>query len=556
MSIARLLECVPNFSEGRDPEKIRLITAEIEATEGVQLLNVDPGRATNRTVVTLVGAPEAVVEAAFRAIKKAAEVIDMRHHTGEHPRMGATDVCPLVPISGVSMEEAAQFARQLGERVGRELGIPGYYYEEAATAPERRNLSTVRAGEYEGLQAKLQDPRWAPDFGPATFNAGAGATVIGARDFLVAYNLNLNTTSTRRANAIAFDLRESGRSTKNPDGTTTTQPGLLKSVKGIGWFIEEYGIAQVSLNLTNIRQTPVHVAFDTAVKAADARGIRITGSELVGLVPLSALLDAGRYFLAKQQRSVGVSEAELVKIAVRSLGLDELAPFDAQERVIEYKLRQLAGPATTRLVTMSLAALADETAAESPAPGGGSIAAAVGALGAAVGTMVANLSAHKRGWDDRWEFFSDYAAQGQRHKDALLALVDADTAAFNRIMAGFGLPNKTEAEIAARRAAIQEATKGAIETPLRVMEEALASMDVLEAMVREGQPSSVTDAGVGAACARTAVLGAALNVQVNAADVEDAAFKADVLARAAAMLAEAERREAEILAMVRAKLGG
>jgi glutamate formiminotransferase / formiminotetrahydrofolate cyclodeaminase len=371
----------------------------------------------------------------------------------------------------------------------------------------------------------------------------------------VAYNLNLNTTSTRRANAVAFDLRESGRSTKNPDGTTTTQPGLLKSVKGIGWYIEEYGIAQVSLNLTNIRQTPVHVAFDTAVRAADARGIRITGSELVGLVPLNALLDAGRYFLEKQQRSVGVSEMELVKIAVRSLGLDELAPFDPQERVIEYKLRALEGPAATRLVSMSLAALTDETASESPAPGGGSIAAAVGALGAALGTMVANLSAHKRGWDDRWQFFSDYAAAGQQRKDALLALVDADTAAFNQIMAGFGLPNKTDAERAARRAAIQAATKGAILTPLRVMEEALASLDVIEAMVEHGQPSSVTDAGVGAACARTAVLGAALNVQVNVADLEDAEFKADALARAAAMLAEAERRESDVLAKVRAKLG-
>jgi glutamate formiminotransferase / formiminotetrahydrofolate cyclodeaminase len=553
--MTRLLECVPNFSEGRDPEKIRLITAEIEAVDGVRLLNVDPGRATNRTVVTFVGEPEAVVEAAFRAIKKAAEVIDMRQHSGEHPRMGATDVCPMVPISGLTMAEAAQYARQLGERVGKELGLSGYFYEEAATSEERRNLSTIRAGEYEGLEAKLQDPRWKPDFGPATFNAGAGATVIGARDFLVAYNINLNTTSTRRANAIAFDLRESGRSTKNPDGTTTTQPGLLKSVKGIGWYIEEYGIAQVSLNLTNIRTTPVHVAFDTAVKAANARGIRVTGSELVGLVPLNSLLDAGRYFLEKQQRSVGVSEAELVKIAVRSLGLDELAPFDPEERVIEYKMRQADGGAARRLVSMSLAALADETASESPAPGGGSIAAAVGALGAALGTMVANLSAHKRGWDDRWAFFSEHAAQGQRRKDALLALVDADTAAFNQIMACFGMPNKSDAEKAARKAAIQAATKGAIETPLRVMEEALASMDVIEAMARDGQPSSVTDAGVGAACARTAVLGAALNVQVNVGDLEDADFKADALARAAQMLAEAERREGEILAVVRQKLG-
>ncbi len=552
---ARLLECVPNFSEGRDLSKIALITAEIEAVEGVQLLNVDPGKATNRTVVTFVGEPEAVLEAAFRAIAKAAEVIDMRHHTGEHPRMGATDVCPLVPISGLSLAEAAAYAHQLGERVGRELGISGFYYEEAATRPERRNLSTIRAGEYEGMEAKLKLPEWAPDFGPMAFNPKAGATVIGARDFLVAYNVNLNTTSTRRANAVAFDLRETGRSTKNPDGTTTTQPGLLKSVKGIGWFIEEYGIAQVSLNLTNVRITPVHLAFDTAVRAADARGIRVTGSELVGLVPLQSLLDAGRYFLEKQQRSTGVSEAELVKIAVRSLGLDELAPFDPQERVIEYKIRQLAGPGAQRLVSMSLTALADETASESPAPGGGSIAAAVGALGAALGTMVANLSAHKRGWDARWQFFSDHAAAGQRRKDALLALVDADTAAFNQIMAGFGLPNKTAVEQAARHAAIQQATKGAIETPLRVMEEALASLDVIEAMARDGQPSSVTDAGVGAACARTAVLGALLNVQVNAKDLEDRAYVTDVLARGQAMLAEAERREAEILALVRQKIG-
>lgn len=550
----RLLECVPNFSEGRDSAKIALITAEIEATEGVQLLNVDPGKATNRTVVTFVGAPEAVIEAAFRAIRKAAEVIDMRQHSGEHPRMGATDVCPLVPISGITMEEAAQYARQLGERVGRELGIPGYFYEDAATRPERRNLSTIRAGEYEGLEAKLKDSNWTPDFGPSTFNATAGATVIGARDFLVAYNVNLNTTSTRRANAIAFDLRETGRSTKNPDGTTTTQPGLLKAVKGIGWYIEEYGIAQVSLNLTNIRTTPVHVAFDTAVKAADARGVRVTGSELVGLIPLNALLDAGRYFLQKQERSVGVSEQELVKIAVRSLGLDELAPFDAEERVIEYKLRQLAGPAARRLVNMSLVALADETASESPAPGGGSIAAAVGALGAALGTMVANLSSHKRGWDDRWQFFSDYAAQGQQRKDALLTLVDADTAAFNRIMDAFRLPNKSEAEKAARQQAVQAATKGAIETPLRVMEEALASFDVLEAMVRDGQPSSVTDGAVGALCARTAVLGAWLNVQVNGKDLDDKVWLAEVLQRGQQMADEAIRREAEIVKLAQEKL--
>lgn len=554
MSAPRLLECVPNFSEGRDSAKIALITAEIEATEGVQLLNVDPGKATNRTVVTFVGEPEAVIEAAFRAIRKAAEVIDMRHHSGEHPRMGATDVCPLVPISGITMEEAADYARRLGKRVGEELGLPIFLYEEAATMPERRNLSTIRAGEYEGLEAKLRDPRWAPDFGPATFNAGAGATVIGARDFLVAYNINLNTTSTRRANAIAFDLRESGRSVKNADGTTTTTPGLLKAVKGIGWFIEEYGIAQVSLNLTNIRTTSVHEAFEASVKAADARGIRVTGSELVGLIPLNALLDAGRYFLEKQQRSVGVSEAELVKIAVRSLGLDELAPFDPQERVIEYKLRQLAGPGARRLVSMSLAALADETASESPAPGGGSIAAAVAALGAALGAMVANLSSHKRGWDDRWAFFSDYAAAGQRHKDALLALVDEDTAAFNRIMDAFRLPNKSDEEKVARQNAVQAATRHAIEVPFRVMGEALAAMEVAEVMVRDGQPSSVTDAAVGAACLRTAVLGAFLNVQVNSKDLDDKAYVADVLARGQAMLAEAEKREAAILAQTREKI--
>ncbi len=557
--MSALVECVPNFSEGRDPAVIRQIADAIEAVDGVRLLNVDPGKATNRTVMTFVGAPEAVSEAAFQAIRVAGTLIDMTRHQGEHPRMGATDVCPLIPISGISMAETAACARALAERVGRELDLPVYLYEEAQPDPARRNLATIRAGEYEGLPQKILRPEWRPDFGPAHFDARRGATVIGARDFLVAYNINLNTTSTRRANAIAFDVREVGRTLKDdqgkdrlgPDGKPLTQPGTLKAVKAIGWFIAEYGVAQVSMNLTNIRQTPVHVAFEETVRAAAARGIRVTGSELVGLVPLQCLLDAGRYYLERQQRSVGVSEAELVRIAIRSLGLDELAPFHPEERVIEYLLRDSAAAPLAR---MTLADFTAETASESAAPGGGSIAAAVGALGAALGTMVANLSAHRRGWDSRWEEFSRWADQGQRDVSTLVALVDEDTAAFNRVMAAFGLPKGTDAEKAARSQAIQDATRYATEVPLRVMETALASMAVIGAMARDGQETSVSDAGVGALCARAAVRGAGLNVRINAAQLKDRAVADTLLARSTAIEQEAAVLEAEILAVVQGKI--
>lgn len=550
-----LVECVPNFSEGRNPEVIRQITRQIEQVPGVRLLNVDPGKATNRTVVTFVGEPEAVIEAAFQAIRTAGELIDMRQHHGEHPRMGATDVCPLIPISEISMEETAEYARRLAQRVGEELHLPVYLYEEAQPDKQRSNLAVIRAGEYEGLAEKIHRPQWQPDYGPASFDAHRGATVIGARDFLVAYNINLNTTSTRRANAIAFDVREAGRTLKDADGRDRlgadgkklTQPGTLKFVKAIGWFIEEYGVAQVSMNLTNIRETPVHLAFAETVRAAAARGVRVTGSELVGLVPLQCLLDAGRYFLQQQQRSVGVSEAELVRIAVRSLGLDELAPFHVEERVIEYLLRD---PAANPLVRMSVSDFTYETASESAAPGGGSISAALGALGAALATMVANLSSHRRGWDARWEEFSRQADAGQGYTRSLLALVDEDTAAFNGVMAAFGLPRGGEAEKAARSEAIQAATRYATEVPFRVMETALASMELIRSMAETGQETSASDAGVGALCARSAVMGAYLNVRINAAQLKDRSFAEDILARGAALEQEAQRREAEILELV------
>jgi len=563
----QLIECVPNISEGRDRNKIDAIANVVTTVEGVRLLNVDPGAATNRTVITFVGAPDAVCEAAFRLIKKASELIDMSRHHGEHPRMGATDVCPLIPIAGITMEETARYAHALGQRVGTELGIPGYFYEYACTEEKRRNLASCRAGEYEGLHKKLVDPVWKPDFGPAEFNATVartGATAISARDFLVAYNINLNTTSTRWANAIAFDIREAGRVIREGDpvtgkpvldenGEPKRVPGTLKAVKGIGWFIEEYGIAQVSLNLTNITITPVHVAFEEACKSAQARGIRVTGSELIGLVPLKCLTDAGRYFLEKQKRSTGVSDAELIKIAVKSLGLDDLAPFRPEERVIEYMTRDTS---KERLVGMDLRAFADETASESPAPGGGSIAAYVGALGAGLGTMVANLSSHKRGWDDRWQEFSAHAHEGQRIKDTLLRLVDEDTAAFNAIMASFGLPKNTDAEKAARSAAIQDATRQAILVPLQVMESAHASMALMRAMATHGNPNSVSDAGVGALCARSAVMGAHLNVRINASGLKDKAFLDEVLAKAARIESEAIQAEKEILQIVNGKIEG
>jgi glutamate formiminotransferase / formiminotetrahydrofolate cyclodeaminase len=546
-----IIECVPNFSEGRDSEVIRQITDQIESVAGVRLLNVDPGKATNRTVVTFVGSPEAVVEAAFLAIRKAGELIDMRAHKGEHPRMGATDVCPLIPIAGISMEETAAWARRLAERVGGELQIPVYLYESAQPDKRRSNLSVIRAGEYEGFFKKIKLPEWAPDYGPAVFDGRRGGTVIGARDFLVAYNVNLNTTSTRRANAIAFDVREAGRVIV--EGEKSVQvPGTLKAVKAIGWYIEEYGIAQISMNLTNIRVTPVHAAFDEVCRAAAGRGIRVTGSELVGLIPLQAMLDAGRYFLEKQQRSTGVSEKELIRIAILSMGLDELGPFKPEERIIEYQLR---GSGEDKLVKMSLGDFADETASESPAPGGGSIAAYVGALGAALGAMVANLSSHKKGWDDRWAAFSDWADKGQRHKEELLRLVDADTRAFNAIMAAFALPKGNEAEKTLRQQAIQEATRTAIEVPFRVMEVAFGSLEVIGAMAVEGNPNSVSDAGVGALCARAAVLGAFLNVRINASGYNDKGYVSQVLEKGAAIEAAAIKTEAAILQQVREKIG-
>ena len=559
----KLIECVPNFSEGNDMGIIKQITDEIESVDGVKLLDVDPGKATNRTVVTLVGTPGEVCEAAFRAVKKASQIIDMSKHKGEHPRMGATDVCPLVPVANITMEETVEYARKLAKRIGEELGIPIYCYENAALEEKRRNLANCRAGEYEGLADKFQKPEWKPDFGPAKFNAKTGATAVGARDFLVAYNINLNTTSTRRANAIAFDIRERGRVkregnpitgkiVKDEKGNKVHIPGSLKAVKGIGWFIEEYGIAQISLNLTNISITPVHLAFEEARKKADARGIRVTGSELVGLIPLQAMLDAGKYFLRKQNRSVGVSEDELIKIAVKSLGLDDLKPFKPEEKIIEYMIADDAGK---KLVDMNLTEFANETASESPAPGGGSISAYAGAMGVSLGTMVANLSSHKRGWDDRWEAFSDWAEKGQALKDELLYLVDEDTRAFNKIMDAFGLPKNSDEEKAARKQAIEDASKYAMQVPYRVMEKAYASMEVMKAMAETGNPNSVSDAGVGALCARAAVRGAFMNVRINASGVEDKKFVNELLTKGSDLEKKAEVMENEIVKIVDGKVG-
>ncbi len=557
----KLIECVPNFSEGRDMHIIKQITDQIESVEGVSLLDVDPGAATNRTVVTIVGEPEQVIEAAFLAVKKAAELIDMRKHKGEHPRMGATDVCPLIPVANISMEETVEYARKLAKRIGKELDISVYCYENAAFKPERSNLANCRAGEYEGLAEKFTRAEWKPDFGPDTLNEKAGATAVGARDFLVAFNVNLNTTSTRRANAIAFDVRERGRVkregnpitgkiVKDEKGNQVYIPGSLKAVKAIGWFIEEYGVAQISMNLTNISITPVHIAFDEVCRKADARGVRVTGSELVGLIPLKALTDAGKYFLEKQQRSLGVDEAELIKIAVKSMGLDELKPFNPQEKIIEYKLA--ADAADKKLVDFSVAGFAHETASESPAPGGGSVSAYMGALGASLATMVANLSSHKRGWDDKWKLFSDWAEKGQKLKDQLLFMVDEDTNAFNKIMDAFGLPKKTDADKQARKEAIEEASKYAIEVPFKVMELSLSSMELIEAMAEHGNPNSVSDAGVGAICARAAVNGAFLNVKINAAGIEDRSFADQMVQKGEKLLAEAENNEKRILAKVNA----
>jgi glutamate formiminotransferase/formiminotetrahydrofolate cyclodeaminase len=559
----RLVEVVPNFSEGRNPEVIRRIVDRIASADGVTVLNVDSGKATNRTVVTFVGEPDAVLQGAFRGIQAAAELIDMRQHSGEHPRMGATDVCPFIPISGVTMEECAELARRLGERVGRELGIPVYLYEAAQPNPARRNLADIRAGEYEGFVRKIRDPQWRPDFGPGELPLKHGATVIGARDFLVAFNVNLNTTSTRRANAIAFDVREAGRPKRSGDpltgpvetdaaGNPVTIPGSLRAVKAIGWFIEEYGIAQVSMNLVDLKTTPLHVAFDEVCEKAAARGLRVTGSELVGLVPLQAMLEAGRHYLRKQQRSTGVSEAELVRLAIRSMGLDELSPFDPAERIIEYKLG-LGRPG--RLAGLSVTRFVDETASESVAPGGGSVAALVGALGAALGAMVANLSSHKRGWDERWEEFSHAAETGRRAVDELVRLIDEDTNAFNAVMAAMGMPKGTDEEKAARREALETATRYAAEVPLRVARVACESMSFIMAMAETGNPASASDAAVGGLCARTAVLGACLNVRTNLPGLADKAAAAALLAEAVELEERAKELEARILAIATEKIG-
>ena len=563
----RIVECVPNFSEGRDKEVIRQIVAAIESSGGVKVLDVDPGEATNRTVVTFVGDPESVVGAAFAGVKRAAELIDMRRHKGAHPRMGATDVLPLIPIAGITLEECAALARDLAKRIAGELHVPTYCYEAAAFRPERKNLAVCRAGEYEALPEKLAHAETAPDFGARPYDEGVartGATTVGARDFLIAVNFNLNTTSTRRANAIAFDVREKGRPVregnpitgkvvKDADGNPVMRPGTLRATKAIGWFIEEYGIAQVSMNITDISVTPLHVAFDEVCRKADARGVRVTGTEIVGLVPKRALVEAGKYFLRKQHRSVGIAEEEIVRLAVKSMGLDDLKPFKPEEKVIEYLLE--AQVEKKRLIDMTCKGFAEETASESPAPGGGSISAYMGALGAALGTMVANLSSHKAGWDDRWEEFSDWAEKGQTVMQELLHLVDEDTAAFNRIMAVFAMPKSTDEERAARSAALQEATLYATEVPLRTMRAALAVFPIVRAMAEEGNPNSVSDAGVGALAARSAVFGARLNVRINAAGLKDRA-KADALvSEADALAAEAARLEAEVLEIVERKIG-
>ncbi|MGC6428387.1 MAG: glutamate formimidoyltransferase [Flavobacteriales bacterium] len=560
----QLIECVPNISEGRNDKKINEIAKVVESVEGVKLLNVDPGKATNRTVITFVGEPQNVIDAAYLLIQKAKELIDMSVHSGEHPRMGATDVCPLIPIANISMEETAEWAKKLGDRVGNDLEIPVYLYENAAQSEERQNLANCRSGEYEGLNKKLSDPHWKPDFGPNQFNssvAKSGATAISARDFLVAYNINLNTTSTRRANAIAFDIREAGRIQREGNsilgkvitdekGEPKRQAGLFKHVKGIGWFIEEYGVAQISYNLTNINVSPLHQVFDKTCERANARGIRVTGSELVGLVPKKVLIDAGIYFLEKQERSTGISEEEIIKIAIKSLGLDELAPFNPKERIIEYMLEE----EKQKLIDLNLSQFANETASESPAPGGGSISAYCGAMGAALSTMVANLSAHKRGWDDQWQTFSNWAQKGIEYQNELLRLVDEDTNSFNKIMEAFRLPKETEQDQTNRQNAIQSATKFAIETPFLVMQTALDSMEVMLEMAKIGNPNSITDAAVGALCARTAVRGAFLNVKINCGDCKDKKFVDDILQKGEKLIHQALEKEKEIMQICESKI--
>ena len=551
----KIIECVPNFSEGRNMGIIKQITDVIESVEGVKLLDVDPGRDTNRTVVTFVGSPDAVAEAAFRAVKKASELIDMTKHHGAHPRIGATDVCPFIPVSGITMEETVGYAHKVAERIGSELGIPVYCYENAASKPERRNLANCRSGEYEGLINKLSDPQWKPDFGPSLFNERSGATAVGARDFLVAFNVNLNTTSVRRANAIAYDVREKGRPkregdqitgkiVKDENGEKVMIPGSLKAVKAIGWFIEEYGIAQISMNLTNISVAPVHIAFDEVCRKADSRGVRVTGSELVGLIPLKSLLEAGRYFLAKQKRSSGVSDEELIRIAVISMGLNDIHQFKPEEKIIEFVM---ADKGKRLLTDLTLKAFMNETASDSPAPGGGSVSAYMGAMGIALGTMVANLSCHKRGWDDRWKEFADWAEKGKTIQDTLLELVDKDTDAFNRIMGAYSLPKKTEEDRKQRDEAIQEATKNAILVPLKVMETAFSGFELIREMVEKGNPNSVSDAGVGALALRTCVKGAFLNVKINASGLYDKNFVSSIISQGNDLESKAESAEEFIL---------
>lgn len=562
----QIIECVPNFSEGRNKEVIKQITDEVECVKGVKLLDVDPGEATNRTVVTFVGEPQVVVEAAFRCVKKAAQLIDMRQHHGAHPRMGATDVCPLIPVAGITLEECARLARQLAERIAAELNVPCYCYEAAAATPERKNLAVCRKGEYEGLPERMTNPADAPDYGARPWDeqlARTGCTAVGARDFLIATNFNLNTTSTRRANAIAFDVREKGRPQreggspvgkpmKDAAGKTIMIPGTLKSTKAIGWFIDEYGIAQVSMNITDINVTPLHVAFDEVCRCAQNRGIRVTGTEIVGLIPKRTLIEAGRYFLKKQNRSTGIPEEDILKIAIKSMGLDDLKPFNPREKVIEYLLED--AHKSKKLIDLTVKGFADETSRESPAPGGGTISAYMGALGAALGTMVANLSSHKAGWDDRWEEFSTWAERGQAIQAELMTLVDEDTEAFNRIMAAFGLPKGTDEEKAARTVAIQEATLFATEVPLHTMQASIKVFELCRAMAEEGNPNSVSDAGVGVLAARAAVLGAGLNVKINAGGLKDRAAADRLVGQANALIAQANTAEAEIMKIVEAKL--
>jgi glutamate formiminotransferase/formiminotetrahydrofolate cyclodeaminase len=559
----RIIECVPNFSEGRDMSLIKQITDVIESVEGVKLLDVDPGKDTNRTVVTFVGNPEAVSEAAFLSVKKASEIIDMSKHHGAHPRMGATDVCPFVPVSGITMEETVKVAHKVAERIGTELGIPVYCYESAAKKPERKNLASCRSGEYEGLRKRLSDPEWKPDYGPSVFNERSGATAVGARDFLVAYNVNLNTTSTRRANAIAYDVREKGRPKregnpltgqimKDENGETIMIPGTLKSVKAIGWYIEEYGIAQISMNLTNISVTPVHIAFDEVCRKADVRGVRVTGSELVGLIPLKSLLDAGRYYLEKQQMSSGISDDELIKIAVKSMGLSDIHLFKPEEKVIEFVM---ADKKKNKLIDLSLKAFMNETASDSPAPGGGSVSAYIGSLGTSLGTMVANLSAHKKGWEDRWKEFSDWAVRGKEIQNNLLNLVAEDTQAFNKIMDSFSLPKRSDEEKKLREAAIQEATKNAALVPLKVMETAFEAFGLINEMAEKGNPNSISDAGVGALALRACIKGAFLNVKINASGLKDKEFVKTVIEKGTEIEYKAEAAEQKILKYINDKIG-